>query len=131
MSKRRSSQRQSDATSGIGDADAPGDRLGGGSPGRRPTSAAVMICNRLAQTVENVLSSDAKTSRATRLIRPLIWAWVVTVVGTVAIFALVAVSVSWSMLLALGLTAAAGGLTALVRRRRQPTIEIPGPRIPS
>lgn len=132
MSKRRSSRNSKRRDMrGVGNANVSGGQLGGGSLGRRPPSASVMICNRLAHSFESVLSSDAKTSRAARLTRPVIWAWVVTVVGTVAIVPLVAISVPRSVLLALGVTAAAGDLTALVQRRRQRTIEVPHPRIPS
>lgn len=132
MSKRRSprNSKRRDMR-GVGDANAPGDRLGGGSLGRRPTSASVMICNRLAHSFESALSSDAKTNRAARLLRPVIWAWVVTVVGIVAIVALVAISVPRPLLLVLGVTAAVGALAALVQRWRQRPIEVPHPRIPS
>ena len=92
-------------------------------------SAVVDKWDRVAQIVENVLDSEAKTSRAARLLGQLLWALVVTVVGAVAIVALLASAVPWW---AVASAAAAGGGAALIQHRRRTTdIEIPGPRPPS
>lgn len=102
----------------LGDTGARAGRSDGVSPDPPPAQAAVAIW---AKTIENVLNSDAKTRRAAQLLRPLLGAWVVMVVGAVTIVALLATSVPWwARASVLGVTAAAVGGAALVGRWKQP-----------
>lgn len=93
-----------------------------------PTPVSVSVTRPAAETpasdlqvivtaLNRTLGSDARTERALRLLRPILFAGVLAVVGIA--FIVVAVSAMgtwWSLVYALGLTVVSAG-TAIVRRR--------------
>lgn len=94
--------------------DDPGTRAdrSDGGPHHPPAAAAAAIFDRAVQLLEDVLGSDAKTSRAAHLLGLVLWAWVVTVLGAMTTVALLATSAPWWALVisVLGVTAAGRGV---------------------
>lgn len=95
--------------------------------------AVVALVDRLLQTLDQVLSSEAKTARAVRLLRLVLTAVGGTVIGLAVIVALLVASVPWwTVASVLGVTVAGGGCAALVRRQRRspPPLDFTGPGAP-
>ncbi|MDQ3276132.1 MAG: hypothetical protein M3Q39_14205 [Actinomycetota bacterium] len=87
----------------------------------------------LLQFFDGVLSREDKTARAERLIRPILVALVVTILGITAIITLPVITLPWWTVAAgLAATSAAGGGIAVVRARRAAQhaalLNIPRPR---
>lgn len=85
--------------------------------------------------IDSVLDSEEKTTRAERLLGPMLRSVVATVVGVALIVALLGNFSPWSTLVsALGGVTAVGGSAVLVkrwRRKRPQSIDLPEPRGPS
>lgn len=94
-------------------------RLRASPPDHRCLSTAAAIFDRACAFFEDVLNSAARTNRLSHLVGLVVWAWVMTVLGTVVIVALTAHSASWWTIVAssLGGVAAERAGVAFIRRR--------------
>jgi hypothetical protein len=90
-------------------------------PNRRCVSTAATIFDRACTFFEGVLNSATSTDRLAYLMKLMLWAWVMTVLGAVVIVALTATSASWWTIVAssLGGAAVERAGVVLIRRRRK------------